>query len=122
MFRKLCVIAAALLLLASPAMAQKVAIARACAANISTLCKDVQPGGGRIRGCIKAHFGELSGICRAVVSKAAAIGKACVADVRKLCAGVKPGGGRIEACMKSRMAKISDPCKNALTRAAAGKS
>jgi hypothetical protein len=103
-------------------MAQKLAIARACAANISSLCNNVQPGGGRIRSCIKAHFGELSGICQAVVVKAAAIGKACAADVRKLCAGVKPGGGRIEACMKSRVADISDPCKNALTRAAAGKS
>ena len=121
MLRKVIITSAALLLLGAPAMAQKLAVARACAANISTLCKDVQPGGGRIRGCIKSHFGELSGTCQAVVMKAAATGKACIADVKKLCAGVKPGGGRIEACMMGHAAGLSNACKDALMRAVAGK-
>jgi hypothetical protein len=115
------VMSVALLLIGPPAMAQKLTVARACAANISALCKDVQPGGGRIKGCIKSHFGELSGICQTVVVKAAAIGRACVTDVKKLCPGIKPGGGRIEACMKGHVADISDACKDALSRAVAGK-
>jgi hypothetical protein len=121
MLKKALIISAALLLLGAPAMAQKLAVARACAANISTLCKDVQPGGGRMRACIKSHFGELSGTCQAFVMKGAATGKACIADVKKLCAGVKPGGGRIETCMREHVAGISDGCKDALMRAIAGK-
>ena len=91
------------------------------AEDIKTLCQGVQPGGGRIRDCIKSHFGELSTTCQDVVMKAAAIGKACAADVKKNCAGVKAGGGRIAACMKEHVADTSDPCKDALTQAVAGK-
>ena len=120
MLRKAFVVVAVLLFLGSPAMAIKLTVARACAANVAKLCKDVQPGGGRIRGCVESHFDELSGVCQRVVMKAAAIGKACVADARKFCAGVKPGGGRIEACMKSHAGDLSDSCKGALARAVAG--
>jgi hypothetical protein len=121
MLRKAFVVVVVLLFLGSPAMAIKLTVARACAANVATLCKGVQPGAGRIRSCIESHFGDLSGVCQTVVMKAAAIGKACVADVRKFCASVKPGGGRIEACMKSHAGDLTDSCKGALTRAVAGR-
>jgi hypothetical protein len=119
--RKALLVGTALLFLASPVMAQRLAIVRACAANISTLCKDVHPGKGRLAACVHSHFSELSGICQAVVTTVATTAKSCIADVKNLCAGVKHGGGRIEACMKSHLDEISEPCKSAVSLKATGK-
>jgi hypothetical protein len=109
------------LLTATSAMAQSAAM-KACVDDVKSLCAGVLPGDGRIKGCIKAHFSDVSAPCQAVLVKAAAISKACGADVKKVCTDVKPGGGRIEACMKSHLAEVSDPCKDAVTQATAGKS
>jgi Cysteine rich repeat len=106
---------------ASTALAQS-GMARACAGDVKALCAGVQPGGGRVKACIKAHVSDLSEPCQAVLLKAAAIGKACAADIKQDCAEIKPGGGRIEACMKSHLADVSEPCKDAISQAAAGKS
>jgi hypothetical protein len=114
--------AAALILAGSGALAQQRAVVKACAADIKSLCADVKPGEGRVRDCVKSHFGELSAPCQDVVTKVAAIGKACKADVKQFCADVKPGGGRIETCMKTHLSEVSDPCKDALSTATAGKS
>jgi len=116
-------LAFALILLISTtmAMAQQRAVARACAADIKAQCAGVQPGAGRIKACVRDHFGDLSASCQALLVKAAAVGKACAADVKQNCAGIKPGGGRIEACAKSHFADFSDACKDAVTQAAAGK-
>jgi Cysteine rich repeat len=115
--------AAALLLSGSAAMAQK-GIAKACAADVKTVCEGVQPGEGRIRDCLKAHVGQLSEPCQEFLAKAVAVRtalKSCAADVKQYCVDVKPGGGRIVACIKTHIAEVSDPCKEALTQAAAGK-
>jgi hypothetical protein len=37
---------------------------RACRADVQKLCKEVQPGGGRIAACMKQHEQELSPGCR----------------------------------------------------------
>ena len=110
-----------LLISTTTAMAQQRAVARACAADIKAQCAGVQPGEGRIKACVRDHFGDLSASCQALLVKAAAVGKACAADVKQNCAGIKPGGGRIEACAKSHFADFSEPCKDAVTQAAAGK-
>jgi hypothetical protein len=36
----------------------------ACREGISKYCKDIQPGGGRIVGCLKEHDTDLSSDCR----------------------------------------------------------
>ncbi len=38
--------------------------ARPCADDAARLCKDVQPGGGRLAKCLKEHENELSPACK----------------------------------------------------------
>jgi Cysteine rich repeat len=42
------------------AFAQQAAAMRYCKADFERLCPGVQPGGGRIIGCLKAHKEEIS--------------------------------------------------------------
>ena len=124
MLKKSLGIGAILLMLGTPAIAQQRAIAalkKACGGDIKTLCQDVKPGGGRIKDCIKSHFGDLKEGCQAEVTKVATAAKACVEDFKKNCPGVKPRRGRIEACMKEHVADLSDACKDLLSETLAGK-
>jgi hypothetical protein len=42
----------------------------ACLKDAKALCAGVQPGGGKIRECLKANLKDLSEDCQAVVLKA----------------------------------------------------
>jgi Cysteine rich repeat len=42
------------------ALAQQAEAMRYCKADVARLCPGVQPGGGRIIGCLKAHKEEIS--------------------------------------------------------------
>ena len=91
----------------------------ACLSDAKTLCAGIQPGGGKIRDCLKTHIKDLSDECKEVLVKAVNV-KACADDVKQNCAGIEPGGGKIEACMKAHLADLSDACKVAIANAAAG--
>jgi hypothetical protein len=93
-------------------------VAKECVSDVKAQCAGVNPGGGRIRECIKTNF-KLSEPCQTLVLKAVTV-KACAADVKQYCKGTEPGEGRIEACMKTHLADISEPCKEALARSAVG--
>jgi hypothetical protein len=41
----------------------------ACLRDIKTICAGVQPGGGRIRNCIREHRAELSQECKMALSE-----------------------------------------------------
>ena len=41
----------------------------ACLRDIKTICAGVQPGGGRIRNCIKEHRAELSAECKSALAE-----------------------------------------------------
>ncbi|MFL6827412.1 MAG: cysteine rich repeat-containing protein, partial [Bradyrhizobium sp.] len=103
----------------SVALAQQAG--KPCASDIKKLCAGIQPGEGRIKGCIKSHLTDLSPTCEDRVLTVAVTGKVCKADVSNLCAGIVPGAGGIRACIKSHMAEVSDSCKNAMAQTAAGK-
>jgi hypothetical protein len=51
---------AALMSAAPGALAQQAAAMKYCKADFERLCPGVQPGGGRIIGCLKAHKEEIS--------------------------------------------------------------
>jgi hypothetical protein len=40
----------------------------ACKADIQKLCPGIQPGGGRIRDCMKQHEGDLSDACKQAIA------------------------------------------------------
>jgi hypothetical protein len=40
----------------------------ACKTDIQTLCGSVQPGGGRIRDCMRQHRAELSAACKIAIA------------------------------------------------------
>ena len=109
---------AAMLLLPS-SMASSVELTGACLKDAKAQCPGVQPGGGKIRDCIKTHLADLSDECKDVLVKAVNV-KACADDVKQNCADVKAGEGRLEACLKSHVANVSDACKVAMANAWAG--
>jgi hypothetical protein len=47
-------------------------VREACRADVERLCKGVEPGGGRIRECLRAHREELSDGCKAAIKEARA--------------------------------------------------
>lgn len=47
-------------------------VREACHDDVERLCKDVKPGGGRIRECLRAHSRELSAGCQAAIREARA--------------------------------------------------
>ena len=118
-------IAAALILSASALACSTVlaaelrGVAKACVSDVKTQCAGVNPGGGRIRECIKTHVKDLSEPCQTFLLKAVTV-KACASDVKQNCAGTKPGGGRIQACMKDHFIEYSEPCKQAIITAKFG--
>jgi hypothetical protein len=109
-------IGAAILLAPSMASAE---LAGACLKDAKAQCPGVEPGGGKIRECLKSHIKDLSDECKDVLVKAVNA-KACADDVKQHCAGMEAGGGKIEACLKAKIADLSDACKVALANSAAG--
>jgi hypothetical protein len=104
-----------LLLLWSPrAMAQQSAARQACAADITQLCGEVKPGDGRLKACIKEHFGQLSASCQTALISNVTITKSCKADAQQKCPGIQPGGGHIQVCMKEHFTELAEPCKESL--------
>ena len=47
--------------------AQSGTVRQACRAEIEQHCAGVQPGEGRLRACVKEHFGEFSEPCKAAL-------------------------------------------------------
>ena len=45
-------------------------VREACRADVERLCKDVKPGHGEIRECLKAHEADLSDGCKAAIQEA----------------------------------------------------
>jgi hypothetical protein len=57
------------LVLAPAAFAQSGGVMSACKGDIEKLCASVQPGGGRIGECLKAHKEQVSVGCKLAVAQ-----------------------------------------------------
>jgi len=116
MLKSVLAVSAALLLFGSAASAQS--RARACVDDIKKLCASVQPGEGRIAGCLNEHLSDLSEPCQNLLATTAAAAKACTADLKQQCADARRRVAKI-ACVKSALANLSDDCKSAISQIAA---
>ena len=100
-------------------------VKKACNKELTTFCKGVQPGEGRILACLYAFEDKVSDQCEyAVYDAAIELEKAvaalkfaanqCAADLEKFCANVKPGEGRALSCLSKNDKAVSQTCKDAL--------
>ena len=100
-------------------------VATGCEKELTTYCKDVTPGEGRILACLYAHSDKLTGQCEYALYDAAVqlerfvaalsyIANECDADLEKFCAEVAVGEGRLLNCLDKNAEKISARCTQAL--------
>jgi hypothetical protein len=66
-FPKILVLAA-LVAVPGVALAQGGPMQGACKTDIQALCGSIQPGGGRIRDCMRQHRTELSAACKVAIA------------------------------------------------------
>jgi Cysteine rich repeat len=96
-----------------------------CQQELTTFCKDVTPGEGRILACLYAFQDKVTPRCeyavydsigqldRTLTNLSYAIGE-CRDDLKSHCADIKPGEGRLLDCLSKNEAKVSRRCNNAL--------
>jgi hypothetical protein len=105
---------------------------KACNKELSSFCKGVKPGEGRVLACLYAFEDKVSDQCAYAVYDAAlqleqavaalkyAAGQ-CKDDLQKFCADVKPGKGRGLQCITKNEKDVSQACKDALKQIGATK-
>jgi len=90
-----------------------------CADDVAKLCKDVQPGEGRVMACLKTNQASVSPQCKAYLKQ---VKDACQGDVEKFCSGIPAGKGAVAKCLKKHAADVSPDCKATLSKAKKTKS
>ena len=100
-------------------------VAKGCEKELTSYCKDVTPGEGRVLACLYAHSDKLTGQCEYALYDAAVqlerfvaalsyIANECDADLEKYCSEVAVGEGRLLNCLDKNAEKISARCTQAL--------
>lgn len=99
--------------------------AEGCQQELTTFCKDVTPGEGRILACLYAFQDKVTPRCeyalydsigqldRTLTNISYAIGE-CRDDLKSYCIDTKPGEGRLLDCLSKNQTKISNRCSYAL--------
>ena len=96
-----------------------------CQQELTTFCKDVTPGEGRILACLYAFQDKLTPRCEyALYDSVAQLDRTlnnlsyavteCRDDLEKFCSEIKPGEGRLLECLNTKEAQISQRCNSAL--------
>jgi len=94
-------------------------IAKACQADVATLCQGLPVGGGRIMRCLGENYMNVSTPCRS--SMASAMASLCTTDLARLCPGTSLGGGEAEGCLQQHAAELTGSCKTAADRIASSR-
>lgn len=96
-----------------------------CQTELTSFCKDVTPGEGRILACLYAFGDKLSPRCeyalydsmgqltRTLANLSYAV-KECSDDLETYCSNIKPGEGRLLDCLSKNEGKVSERCSIAL--------
>jgi hypothetical protein len=96
-----------------------------CRVELSTFCKDVSPGEGRVLACLYAFQDKLTPRCEyalydsisqleRTLNNLAYTVTECRDDLKAYCADVKAGEGRLLDCLNRNEDKISIRCSYAL--------
>lgn len=96
-----------------------------CQKELTTFCKDVTPGEGRVLACLYAFQDKLSARCEYALYDSIAqldrmltnlsyVAGECRDDLKSLCSDVKPGEERLLDCLTRNEAKVSSRCAAAL--------
>ena len=99
--------------------------AEGCKTELSSYCKGVKPGDGRLLACLYANSDKLSARCEYAVYDAASqleralnalsfVANECKDDLKANCTNIKAGEGRLLTCLEKNDAKVSGRCKQAL--------
>ena len=100
-------------------------VAKGCEKELTSYCKDVTPGEGRVLACLYAHSDKLTGQCEYALYDAAVqlerlvaalsyVANECDADLEKFCANIEVGEGRVLKCLDENSSEISARCTQAL--------
>ena len=100
-------------------------VVNGCKAELTTYCKDVTPGEGRVLACLYAHNDKLTAKCEYALFDAAAqlqhaimamayAANECEDDLDKFCADVPMGEGRLLDCISRNEKNVSKRCLDAL--------
>jgi Golgi apparatus protein 1 len=101
----------------------------ACMDDQAKLCKDVQPGGGRVLRCLEDHREQLSYECRATlfdqevrlaedIDFQVPMKKACAREVGAFCKDVPAGNARVIQCLvdHDEESEFSEECRAEVKR------
>jgi len=93
---------------------------RACKPDVDQFCAGVDPGGGRVIGCLGQHQIQLSASCQAEITRlaearerVAAFKTACSSDVASFCKSVSTQAGPLLECLQENEARLSSECRAA---------
>ena len=98
---------------------------RSCRVDVDRYCPSIDPGGGRVIGCLRQHQLELTPPCQGEMTRIAdardrvdTVRSACRGDVEALCGDVPQLAGPLVECLQANEAKLSPDCNAADVRKA----